>query len=926
MGAIPSGSDPTGWEAALGATGSDLSKGYDPTAIPGAILGKSGGVGSIMGAGISNLAQRTQSNITSAYQMLVQSNPVLKGWSDLIFGGLNPDGQTPLPMLIIAKIATSLGVPPELITSVESALGEIETLFSGFTGGSSIISQIVGKIVPGGGSLTDLAGFFTGFGSGGSLLGQIISAGGGSGSTLTDLENLFTGFLSSGGGIDWGALVQSLFGVSGGSQSTLTSLGSNLMKLLGNVNLIPSSGSFDPIAAWQQLFASTLTPAGALTSLTQVPTHLFGNIGTTAGASTNALQDADPGFGSPASLAGQGVFTWDGTVDHTGKTGSGSARTTANSTKAALLSVPIKTQPGVAITLGAYAKWSGLVASAGQSIVLACNAYDSHDNLIPDAANRVAFAVTSPGNSSSSYTGNSGGWVFLRGGYQTPAGTAYVRLAVEVGPNVSAGTIWFDDLSLALPGMVDATSLFNFENMAQGIIPGPAMAGFQGLSDMFASFAHLVDGMGSAASLTSQFGLDFSQLFGFIQDLATNADTGGTQGILNTNILNFRQNKSLAAGMHPTSEAMFPLSAFGTAGAMTTTSVTAGNAIGQPFRAVEVAQKGFVEFIASGTGLTNIFVNVFSVNPDTGAKTLLWGSTDQSSLVPTSLGHVKVLIPGASQPTVNAGSNLLLEIVNAGSAAMNVVTKNTGQPTHPTDFPYNVGTSRVLASTGGASPATLADASITHTPNTPYINFGMQSVPSNFVPAAVREFSANGTWTRPGGFVDGDLVDVFILGGGGGGQSGGYGLQGSGGQAGQWRLQTFVIGSDINGTGFPVLPSTTTTLAIVIGRGGGGGVNPYTFQPGAAGTASTVSGAGIATLSAAGGLGGGAGYTGSGTSGQGAGNQTIAAYTAYGGPQTAQNASGPGQPGGGGSAGYPALGNDGGTGHVWIRVRQAGTQ
>ena len=34
----------------------------------------------------------------------------------------------------------------------------------------------------------------------------------------------------------------------------------------------------------------------------------------------------------------------------------------------------------------------------------------------------------------------------------------------------------------------------------------------------------------------------------------------------------------------------------------------------------------------------DIFVNIFSVNPTTGAKTLLFGSSDQSSLIGSALG------------------------------------------------------------------------------------------------------------------------------------------------------------------------------------------------------------------------------------------------------------------------------------------------
>jgi hypothetical protein len=126
-GGIPSGSDPSGWEA--GTVGSNPAQGFDPTATAGVVVGTGATVsGQISGvtAGISNLINRTQDVITSAYQELVQADTTLTSYSDQVFAGLSPDGTTPLPLLIVQALASALGLSGELAT-MESALGAFES-------------------------------------------------------------------------------------------------------------------------------------------------------------------------------------------------------------------------------------------------------------------------------------------------------------------------------------------------------------------------------------------------------------------------------------------------------------------------------------------------------------------------------------------------------------------------------------------------------------------------------------------------------------------------------------------------------------------------------------------------------------------------------------------------------------------------------
>src|SRR5436305_2775456 len=111
------------------------------------------------------------------------------------------------------------------------------------------------------------------------ILEQLIGAGGGTGNTLAEFANLFAAV-----GVSAEDIALDLFGVSGHS---LADLGADFRALLGNPLW---GGIFDPIVAAEQWLESVLTPAGALSSSTQIPAHLFGSL-SPGNASANLLPD-----------------------------------------------------------------------------------------------------------------------------------------------------------------------------------------------------------------------------------------------------------------------------------------------------------------------------------------------------------------------------------------------------------------------------------------------------------------------------------------------------------------------------------------------------------------------------------------------------------------------------------------------------------
>ncbi|EUA18489.1 gp18 domain protein [Mycobacterium xenopi 3993] len=71
-------------------------------------------------------------------------------------------------------------------------------------------------------------------------------------------------------------LVELITGQEDGDENDLGTFFLNIRKFLANVNFLDPN--FNLLAAANQFLSSILSPAGALTSLTDLPAHLFGNL------------------------------------------------------------------------------------------------------------------------------------------------------------------------------------------------------------------------------------------------------------------------------------------------------------------------------------------------------------------------------------------------------------------------------------------------------------------------------------------------------------------------------------------------------------------------------------------------------------------------------------------------------------------------
>lgn len=324
-------------------------------------------------------------------------------------------------------------------------------------------------------------------------------------------------------GSDWSGLVQAFIsGDTTGTQADFNDLIKNLLDLLGMPNLLPP-GTFDPVNAATSALESVWTPAGALTSWSSLPSNMWS--GLSPFTTQNLLPDGS--FDETNSLDGAGIWTRDVTVDHTGRAGSGSATVTANGDTQQLIGVPISCTANQPVAVGAHVKWQNLTAGAGNTLSLAVNAYDAADNLISDVSHRVVQTVIAPGATSAGWSGvDQNGqtltavntWVSLAGTYQTPAGTASVRIVLEVEAVVTAGQAWFDDCALMIP-LIDAALLGNMPN-----IPAIQQQSIQGLTELWQAWFGTTNPTTSSQLLTAAVqDLDsaFNNLFGLGSDPTT---------------------------------------------------------------------------------------------------------------------------------------------------------------------------------------------------------------------------------------------------------------------------------------------------------------------------------------------------------------------------------------------------------------------
>jgi len=145
-------------------------------------------------------------------------------------------------------------------------------------------------------------------------------------------------------------------------------------------------------------------------------------------------------FDNAQTMPTTGQWSWDNTQDHTGNSG-GSAKCVANGTNITLNSNAVPVVQGDQLSAGCWLMWSG-VAATGTAFTLNLLTYLGSTNV----ATIPLQSLLNPAASN--------GWASGGGTYSVPAGVDTVYLQVQVTSTVTAGSIWWDDLSLTKTGPI----------------------------------------------------------------------------------------------------------------------------------------------------------------------------------------------------------------------------------------------------------------------------------------------------------------------------------------------------------------------------------------------------------------------------------------------------------------------------------------
>lgn len=193
----------------------------------------------------------------------------------------------------------------------------------------------------------------------------------------------------------------------------------------------------------------------------QIPSTAIGNV----------TQNLQPLYDFPhtLSVSGGSDWEWDGTVDHTLRPGSGSARTECDGLPKELVGVLTPVQTGQKVNVEGYVKYSGLMGATRVGILV-----------IPQGApEQLVAAVASPAGTSD--------WVHISGTYTVPEDVT--RLQVALVATAASGTVWFDDCPATLTGGFFGDLENDWQEILDSFKPGGTAAEFnEGINNIISLF------------------------------------------------------------------------------------------------------------------------------------------------------------------------------------------------------------------------------------------------------------------------------------------------------------------------------------------------------------------------------------------------------------------------------------------------------
>lgn len=248
------------------------------------------------------------------------------------------------------------------------------------------------------------------------------------------LEDALTGWLGDDPGGIIGQIVQAVTGGAGAGLPDLTTMFSGLTP----------GGLFDASKLFGDLPMAIVNTLRGLISavfdlglLRITPNMIFG------GNSDNLLLASD--FKAAESMVvGDGWF-WDGVE---GRTAPGSAKATASGNRLVQLSNLVRVEAGQKLDVAGWVKWSGVSAS-GDAFRVECQCYNGAST----ATSLPVGVISSPAAS--------GGWQQVNGQVTIPASVDGVRVRIAVEAAVTAGSVWWDDVTAVRVGTMPQNFITN---------------------------------------------------------------------------------------------------------------------------------------------------------------------------------------------------------------------------------------------------------------------------------------------------------------------------------------------------------------------------------------------------------------------------------------------------------------------------------
>jgi hypothetical protein len=238
-------------------------------------------------------------------------------------------------------------------------------------------------------------------------------------------------------------------------------LATDLWNYIFGTNTVANEANTLATQAWTELedFFETGDFSDLTTAMQSIFQAIFGSstslglVGSIpAPAVVNVTQDLQPVFDFPdaQSVSAGGQWSWDGTVDHTGITGSGSALCVANGLLQALKGIPGAVQSGQIVTASGRVQWSGLTYTGSNPVQIQLVPYSRVGSELVAGTPFEVAQLASPASS--------GSWTYLSGTYTVPSsGVDAVQLRLVVAGNATAGSVWFDDCECNVSGGYLAT-------------------------------------------------------------------------------------------------------------------------------------------------------------------------------------------------------------------------------------------------------------------------------------------------------------------------------------------------------------------------------------------------------------------------------------------------------------------------------------